>query len=181
MNTSYAKLVTDAREAARDILRARKVSDLLGFIRTINNKIKSIDADRETIIKNHEELVKNLKKNIAKHQHTIRTAEITENPELENIRKSNTTLIESIEKDIVMFTEKLTLTLSSFDKSAEIVKKQHTEKIEEYNEKIAKWESGESLVSFDDLKYLAEDLIAKRVQNDFISGKYDSEVTETTN
>ena len=144
---NYKEVVTQARHAARDVLRTRKVNALLGYIRNVNAKIKSIKASVEQDAKI-----------LATQEYDLRIATEFENPNLESMQKSVAKTKERHEE----FAEAQAKEVKACeDKNAE------------YEEKIENWNTGKSKVSYDEMCSIALGMVQTRIGETFSQGEYD--------
>lgn len=170
---NYESFVKSARAAARDILRSRKVSALLGYIRTQKAKIKAVVKGREDLEKRHAETLAESAKTVERTAYQLRLAEETNNPDLENIKGT----YEETKKEHDAFVAEQEVSnkreLEDYDARGKETTKAAEEKIAEYHEKIENWQNGTSKVDFTEMVALAESMMQSRVVDAFNEGEYD--------
>lgn len=156
---SYANVTKEAKLAARDNLRAEKVSKWTGRKSSLEREIKEAETDAA-------ETIARIEKKAA-----VVDFEATNTPEahpnkteiMEKAAKNR----ERAEKD----KEEVTKDLAAYKESA-------AEKMKEIDTAIAEWEEGKRLVSKDDLKTLAGRMLEKHYTESFLNGDY-SEAAKT--
>ena len=145
---NYKDLVVSAKKAAKDVLRAEKVQNLLGYIANVN---ESINFQKKAIERHEKEL--------ARDEYALRIATQFESPDLETITKTT-------EEARTYHSERITS-----------ITKEITEleaKVEEYNTKIEKWNNGtsETKLSLDLINSMAATFVKNKIGNDFNLGLY---------
>ena len=178
MQTNFKNLIKTARSASRDILRAEKVSALLGYIQNQEARLTQRSEDRKTLEEKAEKTLATATKVLARSEYTLRVAQDTSNPDLEDIDKDTVKARETFETFKKNNKASITATLKEHDEYTVEVKKEVDEKVAEYNGKIEAWNNGESKVSGDRMKSMALEMIKDRVGQSFVQGQYDDAVAE---
>lgn len=172
-NPNYTKLVKEARAAARDILRSEKVSALLGYLRNVEAKIKHIVNGRTALEDNAKKTLEVAAHELAKAEHRLAVATSTSDPDVDKITKATEAARKSYADLEVSVAKNLKRSLEDYDDSAAPRTKELEEKVKEYTDKIAKWNSGESKVCYADMETIALRLIRDKVATDFNMNIYE--------
>ena len=175
MQTNHESLIAAAKEAARDILRNKKVQALLGYIITQKTKLKDAKAGKDACTERFENDIKDLEEMKSVQEYDIRMAEETNNPLQETITKNAKKRIESIEESVKTVTARNAEDLASHDKNIESVTEATNEKIEEYKEKIENWHTGKSKVCRETMRTMASAMCEERIKDGFLAGEYDED------
>lgn len=150
---NYKAIVTSAKKAARDVLRAEKVEALVGWIAGMTNRIAELNASVEADAKI-----------LAMAEYDLRVATEFNHPRLEEITKR---------------TEEVATRHAEFKASVAESIKECEAKIEEYNTKIENWNNGTSKVDKDRLTALALEMVKNKIGADFNMGLYEAEAEAT--
>lgn len=177
METNYQTLVKSARNAARDVLRSEKVSALIGYIRNQKAKITVIETTIERANERNAKLITGLEKAIEVVKYETRIAEETNHPEFETIKEMNDEKLEMLNSDLEAQKKVDAEQAERLQKELEATTEAVNEKVTEYEEKIEKWNTGESKVDYERMTSMAIDLVRQRVGASFTQGDYDAAVT----
>lgn len=150
MELNYTLLVKQAKIAARDTLRAEKISKILTYI---SNTQKEIQYEEREIEK--------LKQNIELSKYELKIAQNFSHPLLEKLEKDHITIVNNISNRIKTHENRIELL---------------TKEIESNNDEIKKWENGTNLVCINRLTELTEKFIQNRVGSEFNRGAYENAV-----
>ena len=175
MQTNFKTLSTSAKLAARDYLRAEKVTALTGYIATVEAKIEAIAKGREKITDYHKQEQEYETKKLARAKHTFDVATSTENPDLDTLKKNYDEMKERFSEFEKAAAVRNRRELEDYDTRAELDKEAYEAKIAEYEEKIEAWETGKSKVDKQRMYTMALDIIKSRVSASFSQGDYDEE------
>jgi len=158
---TYAEVTKEAKLAARDILRAEKVSALLSFKKNLKVTFEADKKNIEEIMATVEkkQAVKEFEANAIDAAHPLKEEKMKEVAEMRKlVDEQNNERANHIKE----------------------LEKNFAEKTKEYNDKIEAWNTGKSLVSADALKTLTEKLVTRHFEEVFISGVYAKQVEAET-
>jgi len=177
---NYESFVKKARAAARDILRTRKVSALLGYIRTQEAKIKKVIKGRKEVEERHAKAIERSEKTLERAAYQLRHAEETGNPDVASFKTAYDEAKAAHEAFLAESTVSNTRELEDYDARGAEVTKAAEEKVAEYREKIANWQNGTSKVDFEEMVSLAEALMEGRITDAWNEGEYDDVEDDAT-
>jgi hypothetical protein len=148
MNTiNYSTLAIEAKNAARDILRTEQVLEIQHRKHNIESTIKNLTLEKEYA-----------QKEIARAHYKIKQAEVTDNPDADQIKKEQEETIKYQETQIKRRNEAIEsrlIDLSELDKHIDDV------------------QNGKFKVCYDSMVNLAKTLIVKQIEDNFILENFD--------
>lgn len=145
---SYQSVIAAAKLAARDILRARWITNLLSTRR------------------DHEARVTELEGKFANHEKAVQVAQFT----YDQAKANNDPRVEDFKKDLESVTKSSNEAIGRLQEQIDTEKKA----IEKVNKEIADVESGELKVSYENLVSHTKTLIEKHYESAFLSGSYNA-------
>jgi len=169
MNTNYSNLNTNARLAARDIIRTKKVGNLMSYISTQKSFVTSHKEATESIIERYNEQAEKLNKALSLVAYELRMAIDTQHPDLEAITKRCDKESEVIKEEMVVREARHTEALAEREAGLAATVEATDKKIAEYEEKIEGWNKGERKVNREEMLSIADGLAKGLITNAFVS------------